>query len=149
MEPKDDPQAAGEKVPPDRGFLNFKDRITGPYLKVVGLVELVLSVFVFAGVLMAAVQSARVLAGMEWGLTATFDELIGRVLIILIGLEVIRLLIIHDLRAVLELLAFAIARKMLRADVTSVEIALGAASFVALMAAYRYFLDPLMRGRPR
>ena len=119
----------------------LKDRINVPYLGLVGMVELVFSVVVFAGVLVAAVQSARVLAGMDWGATATYDELIGRVLVLLIGLEVIRLLLIHDLRAVLELLAFAIARKMLRADVTAIELALGAAAFVALLAAYRYFLE--------
>jgi hypothetical protein len=113
----------------------------------VGLVELTLSVFVFLGVVLLAWHSVSVLAGLDWGLTATFDELIGRVLVILIGLEVIRLLLSHDLRAVLELLAFVIARKMLRADVTSVEIALGVFSFVALLGANRYFLEMASRSR--
>jgi hypothetical protein len=124
----------------------FKERATIRYLSVIGVVELALAAVVFVGVLLAAVHGVRVMAGMDWGLTATFDELIGRVLVILIGLEVIRLLLVHNLRAVLELLAFAIARKMLRADVTAVEIALGAVSFVALLAANRHFLEP---ARPR
>ncbi len=122
--------------------LTLKEQVTSRYLTVIGVVELSLAAVVFVGVIMAAVQGIRVMAGMDWGLTATFDELIGRVLVILIGLEVIRLLLVHDLRAVLELLAFAIARKMLRADVTAVELALGAVAFVALLAANRHFLEP-------
>jgi hypothetical protein len=105
------------------------------------VIEVLLSTVVLVGVLLLGWFSVGVLAGQDWGQTATFDEMIGRILVILIGLEVIRLLLSHDLRAVLELLAFVIARKMLRADVTATEIALGTVSFVALLAASRYFLE--------
>ena len=36
----------------------------------------------------------------------TFYELIGRILLLVIGVELIRTLVTHDLTAVLELLAF-------------------------------------------
>jgi hypothetical protein len=86
---------------------------------------------------------------MNWRLTATFDELISRVLLVVIGLELVRMLVVHNLRAILELLAFAIARKMLKPDITALDIALSITAFVALVAAAHYFLPmPQDSGAP-
>jgi len=124
----------------------LRERVVERYLDVISTVELGVSVLVFAGVIMIGVLSVRVLTGMDWSQSSTFDEFVSRVMIVIIGLEVIRLLLIHDLGAVVELVAFAVARKMLKADVTAIEIALGALALVGLMAAKRYFQQ--RSGRP-
>lgn len=77
---------------------------------------------------------------MDWQLSQTFYDLIYRVLLLVIGLELVRTLVLHDLIAILELLAFVIARKMLKPDILALEIVLAVAAFVALLAARRYLL---------
>ena len=124
-------------------------QIVRTYPRVIRSLELLLALVVLGGVLLAAVSSAIDLASMNWRLTATFDELISRVLLVVIGLELVRMLVVHNLRAILELLAFAIARKMLKPDITALDIALSITAFVALVAAAHYFLPtPQDTGAP-
>lgn len=49
------------------------------------------------------------------------------------------MLITHNMDAVLELLAFVIARKMLRPELSSMDIALSVLSFSALFVIYQLF----------
>lgn len=86
-------------------------------------------------------QSIKVLVVMDWSSTETFYEFINRTLIAVIGLELVRMLVNHSIGAVLELLAFVIARKMLKPDLESLDIALSAGSFVALMAARHFLME--------
>ena len=60
-----------------------------------------------------------------------------------IGVELARTLLTHDLGAILELLAFVVARKTLKPDVDAFDIFLCALAFVALLAARYYFLRPV------
>jgi hypothetical protein len=61
-------------------------------------------------------------------------------LIVVIGVELIRTLVTHDLGAVLELLAFVIARKLLKPDLSALDIFLSVSAFVVLLVARRFFL---------
>ena len=56
------------------------------------------------------------------------------------AVELIRTLVTHDLGAVLELLAFVIARKLLKPDLTALDILLSVSAFVVLLFARRFFL---------
>lgn len=103
--------------------------------------EIALAGLVLVGVLAAAVSSVRELLGLDWSQSATFDRLMSRVLFIAIGLELARMLVVHSLRAILEMLAFAIARNMLLPDRTALDIVMGAVGFAVLLAAARYFLS--------
>lgn len=101
---------------------------------------------IIAGVTVAAViaygfHSIDLLLAMDWSATETFYEFINRTLIAVIGLELVRMLVNHSIGAVLELLAFVIARKMLKPDLTSLDIALSAAAFVGLMAARHFLME--------
>lgn len=120
----------------------MKHRITKPYRAAIFWLEKVLALAVLAGVLFAAVKGAIALAGMDWTSKDTFYELIYRALLIVIGLELVRMLITHSLAAVLELLAFVIARKMLKPDLTSIDVFLGVAAFVALLGGRKYLMSP-------
>lgn len=102
--------------------------------------EIALAALVLVGVLAAAASSVRELWGLDWNQSTTFDRLLSRVLFIAIGLELVRMLVVHSLRAILEMLAFAIARNMLLPDRTAVDIVLGAVGFAVLLAAGWYFL---------
>ncbi len=108
---------------------------------VVRWLEKFLAVAALASVLVAAVLGAIYLSGLNWTDKETFYELIYRVLLLVIGLELVRMLITHSLSAVLELLAFVIARKMLKPDLTSVDIILSVLAFVALLGGRRFLMS--------
>jgi hypothetical protein len=103
--------------------------------------ERIVAVGVIIGVLVYALKSFETLTTMDWNLTETYSELINRVLAIIIGLELVRMLVSHTISAVLELLAFVIARKVLKPELESVDVMLGVLAFVALMAARHYFTE--------
>lgn len=116
-------------------------KISDSYRGVVKWLERVLALAVLAGVLVSAVHGALYLAQADWSSTDAFYELIYRALLLVIGLELVRMLITHSLGAVLELLAFVIARKMLKPDLSALDVALVVAAFVALLAGRKHLLS--------
>ena len=99
-----------------------------------------LALAILVGVIAFTFSSVIALSGMDWRDTAAFYELIYIVLMLVIGVELIRTLVTHDLGAVLELLAFVIARKLLKPDLTALDILLSVSAFVVLLIARRFFL---------
>jgi hypothetical protein len=117
------------------------------YIVVTRWFERLLAMVVLVGVVFSAIGSVQALLGQDWSTTDAFYDLVYRVLLLVIGLELVRMLVTHELAAVLELLAFVIARKMLKPDLTSLDIALNVLAFVGLVLA-RWFVDPpLKKGR--
>lgn len=102
--------------------------------------ERLLAAGIVAGIIAYGIASAGDLVLMNWHDSATFYELIYRVLLMVIGIELVRTLLTHSLEAILELLAFVVARKTFKADVDAFDIFLCALAFVALLAARHFFL---------
>ena len=102
--------------------------------------ERILAVGLFLGVMVFSYRSVAYMATLDWSKSETVYELIYRVLLVVIGLELIRTLITHELEAVLELLAFVVARKTLKPDLTVVDIFLSVMAFCLLLLARRYLL---------
>lgn len=102
--------------------------------------ERLLAVVVLLAVSAFAVFSVRTLIAMDWSSTETFYELVYRVLLMVIGVELARTLLTHDLTAILELLAFVVARKMLKPDVSALDILMSVVAFSVLLAARYYWL---------
>ena len=102
-------------------------------------VERFLALALIVGSIYFAFHSMFVLIELNWRVVETYYELIYRVLLLVIGVELIRTLVTHDLMAILELIAFVIARKMLKPDLSSLDILVGAAAFALILAARRYF----------
>jgi hypothetical protein len=121
--------------------MDKESQIPSRYRRAAVWIEWLLALVILGGVLVFGVQSAQVMATLDWRLTETFYELIFRVLLLVIAIELARTLVTHDLRAVLELLAFVIARKMLKPDLGALDILLSTLGFVALLAANRYWLS--------
>lgn len=109
--------------------------------KAVTIAERSLATIVFVAVAIFTIMSIPVLAAMDWSDMETFYALINRVLLVVIGMELVRMLVTHSIAAVLEMLAFVIARKMLKPDLSSLDIAFGVISFVALMASRHFFTE--------
>ncbi len=121
------------------------NQIRGWYKTVVIAIELLLALVILGGVILFGLHSTQTLSAMDWRATETFYELIYRVLPLVIAVELGRTLVTHDLRAILELLAFVVARKMLKPDLTVLDIILSVIAFVALLAANHYWLTPTAR----
>src|SRR5262245_45163480 len=93
--------------------MDVSSRISNYYRATAVWIERLLALVILGGVLMFGLRSTQTLAGMDWRLTETFYEMIYRVLLLVIGVELVRTLVTHELRSILELLAFVVARKML------------------------------------
>src|SRR5262245_18100779 len=123
---------------PDMGM---RIRGSGYYRTVAVWIERLLALVILSGVLVFGLRSAQALARMDWRSTDTFYELIYRVLLLVIAVELVRTLVTHELRAILELLAFVVARKMLKPDLAVLDVLLSVLAFVALLAANRFLLS--------
>ncbi|RCK80861.1 MAG: hypothetical protein OZSIB_2749 [Candidatus Ozemobacter sibiricus] len=105
--------------------------------------ERLLAVCIFLGVVVFTLHSAWNFLSADWGQTETIYELIYRVLLAVIALELIRTLVTHELQSVLELLAFVVARKTLKPDLSVYDIFLSVVAFAILLGGRRYlFLPP-------
>lgn len=121
----------------------MRRKIINWYIHIVQIFEMILALVVLCCVVVFAAGSLFELTGMNWKVTTTFYELIYRVLLMVIGLELVRMLLTHEIFAVLELLAFVIARKMLMPDLTTIDIVLAVVAFVSLLAARTFLFDYL------
>jgi hypothetical protein len=115
--------------------------ISSYYKTIASWLERLLALVILCGVVLFGLCSAQTLAAMDWQLAETFYELIYRVLLLVIGIELVRTLVTHELRVILELLAFVVAMKMLKPDLAVLDILLGVLAFVALLAANRFLLS--------
>lgn len=102
--------------------------------------ERLLAIAIMVGVIVFGVFSITALMELNWQDNETLYEMIYRVLLMVIGVELARLLVTHNLNAILELLAFVVARKMLKPDITSLDILLSVIAFAALLATQRYLM---------
>ena len=122
--------------------MNTGSRIPDYYKKIATGIERLFAVAILAGVVVFSIHSVPPLAAMDWRQSETFYELIYRVLLAVIAIELVRTLVTHDLRAILELLAFVVARKMLKPDASVLDILFCVLAFVALLAANHWWLSP-------
>lgn len=122
--------------------MDANKRLSARFKTTATWIERLLALIILGGVFVFSLSSAQIMAGMDWRQTETFYELIYRVLLVVIAVELVRTLVTHDLRAILELLAFVVARKMLKPDLSVFDIVLSVLAFVALLAANRYLLPP-------
>jgi hypothetical protein len=65
----------------------------------------------------------------------SFDDFIHLLLAVIIGFEVARILITHNLLAIIEILGFVMARKVLAPETTAVEILVVMLAFAILVVA--------------
>jgi hypothetical protein len=121
--------------------MDTSSRISNYYKTISVWIERLLALVILGGVIVFALYSTQAMAAMDWRSTETFYELIYRVLLLVIGVELVRTLVTHELRAILELLAFVVARKMLKPDLAVLDILLSVLAFVALLAANRFLLS--------
>lgn len=100
--------------------------------------ERILAISILMGMAVFFYGSLTIVGTENWSNVDTLYDLINRILLLVICLELIRTLLTHELEAVLELLAFVVARKTMKPDLTVIDILLCSISFVILLAARKH-----------
>lgn len=103
-------------------------------------IEKFLAVIVIIAVIFYILNSFVFFVQADWQTKEVFYELIYRALLVTIGLELSRMLVTHNFMSILELLAFVVARKMLKPELTSLDVFLGVVSFTVILIANRYLV---------
>lgn len=106
----------------------------------VKFIENFLAFIVLFSVTLYILSSFLFFLNADWQTKEVFYELIYRVLLTTIGLELARMLVTHNFLSILELLAFVVARKMLKPELTSIDVLLGVVSFTILLIANRFLI---------
>ncbi|MBP9759444.1 hypothetical protein KBD45_07155 [Candidatus Dojkabacteria bacterium] len=109
--------------------------------KTVKLIERLLALIIILSVIFYALNSFTYMYSADWQTKEVFYEIIYRALLITIGLELARMLVTHNFLSILELLAFVVARKMLKPELSSIDVLLGVLSFVILLIANRFLIN--------
>jgi len=114
------------------------------FLKSIKVFELLLAALVFLGVFFFAANSIGGFLEMDWSKIDTFYHFISYILLLLVGVELIRLIVLHSLATVLELMILIVARKMLSPDLDALGILLSVVALSILVGInYIYALKPL------
>lgn len=100
--------------------------------KIINAAEVFLALVVTVGVIIFFVISFASFTTLDWSQVSTFYEFINRILILVVGLELARLLITHDINAVTYLLMFVVARKVIVPESSSLDIFLAIIAFALL-----------------
>jgi hypothetical protein len=133
----------------DASTMDANDRISNSFKTIATWLERILALVILGGVAVFGLSSAQTLLAMSWGQTDTFYELIYRVLLLVIAIELVRTLVTHDLRAILELLAFVVARKMLKPDLNVIDIVLSVSGIRSPVGSQLLVALPFLASRER
>ena len=108
------------------------------------IMEVVLAIAVFCAVAYFSFHAAQGFLSKEWSSMSVMYEFISFILLILLGLEVTRLILVHSITVVMELMLLIIARKMLYPDITALDLLFCAVAFVLVIGIYYlYELKPI------
>lgn len=111
---------------------------------IISLVEIIISIVIIIGVLAGMYSSLMQLPAM-FNLTADrfyaeFSSFLGNILLIVVGIELVRMLVTHTTRATLELVIYVIARKLLIYTETMMDMLLGTIALAIIFFTMRFIL---------
>ena len=119
----------------------FLDRYVGNgihlFLSLLAIVIVVAAAIALVDVLILDFPQLWQRAGNEYDI---LHHVIQSILLVAIAGELGLLLLFHRAGAAIEVIIFVVARKMVTPDISGVELLLGSASLIGLVAARRYFI---------
>ncbi len=111
---------------------------------VLEIVELILAIVVFVVVLYFGFNMAKGFILIDWSAASSLYEFISFVLLILLGLEVSRLIAVHNITVVMEIMLLIIARKMLYPDISALDLLFSTIAFALVVGVYYlYKIKPI------
>ncbi len=123
---------------------NFITVTQGVRNRLLEIVEIFLAVLVFCAVAYFSWNSLQSFLWKDWSSASVMYEFISVILLILLALEVTRLILVHSLTVVMELMMLILARKMLYPEIAALELLYCAVAFALVIGVYYlYELKPL------
>lgn len=111
---------------------------------IIFVIEMVLALVIFMGVLAGLASTVFQIPGiltMSRGqFYNSFREFLGNALLLVVGVELMRMLITHTTRATMELIVYVIARKLLIYTDTMTDIVLGTIALAIVFLTIRFLL---------
>ena len=114
---------------------------------IIFIIEMILALVIFLGVLAGLASTILQIPGI---LTITrnqfynsFREFLGNALLLVVGVELMRMLITHTTRATMELIVYVIARKLLIYTDSMTDIVLGTVALAIVFLTIRFLLPAL------
>lgn len=111
---------------------------------IIFIIEMILALVIFLGVLAGLASTILQIPGI---LTITrnqfynsFREFLGNALLLVVGVELMRMLITHTTRATMELIVYVIARKLLIYTDSMTDIVLGTVALAIVFLTIRFLL---------
>ncbi|MCQ1529738.1 transporter associated domain-containing protein [Lutispora saccharofermentans] len=116
----------------------FKNKL----IKYTYYLEIILALFIIAAVIVSAVDLAKyiyiILKTNPIDTYLVFQKFLGHILLLVVGVELVIMLMSHSTSSVLEVVLYAIARKMLIYSDTTLDIALGVVAIAMVFAIRKY-----------
>lgn len=100
------------------------------------ITEIILALCVFLAVIHFSIETARGFFCEDWSEISVMYEFISFSMLIFLGLEIIRLILIQSINVVMELILLIIARKMLYSDITPFDLLLCVVAFCLTVGVY-------------
>jgi len=100
------------------------------------IVEIILAIIIVFAVAYFGFHAGLTFLSMDWSNMAAMYQFISYILLILLGIEVARLILVHSITVVMELMLLIIARKMLYPDITALDLLYCAIAFVLVVGIY-------------
>lgn len=111
--------------------------------KIVFILEMIIAVFLIIGIIIGMtdfIYYLRNLIGAGSSAYVMFESFLAYALILIVGIELILMILYHSTRAILELVLFVIARKMLVYSHTMQDLVLGTIAILLVFVILRYLL---------
>ncbi len=99
-------------------------------------IEVSLSAIVLCGTVYFGVIALSNFVYRDWSIVTTMYDFIATILVVLLGFEVARLILVHSIVVVMELMLLVVARKMLYPDIPALDLVYCAIAFAVVVGIY-------------
>ena len=110
------------------------------------ITEVLLATLIFFAIVYFGFNGMQGFLVKDWSSISVMYEFISFVLLILLGLEVARLILVHSITVVMELMLLIIARRMLYPEIIPLDLLFCAISFsIVVIMYYLYETKPIKK----
>lgn len=117
----------------------MKEKISNSSVKCLKLIEWLIALILTIAILVAIVQLVMNLTSGIQSAQLSLNDFLGNALTVVIGVEFVKMLILHTPGAVLEVLLYAIARQIIMAHDSAMENLIGVSAVAILFLVRKYF----------
>lgn len=123
---------------------NMEDKITNSIMAFTKWMELILALSIIIAVIISTkdifIIMKQIYSARQMELYNLFNNFLSHILLLIIGLELIETLITHTPSSIIDIMLFAIARKMLIHSSNAYELLVGAIAIAILFATRRFLI---------